>query len=391
MKRGARVVACCALAMSMALVAAVPVQAQIPELLELLFPPPESPAAPESEPAAQPDPPAQPPSPPAATAPPPSPAEAAASRGTFPLSVPQIPRSPARSTNNLIANLQPALERGVPLEEAILSVVAPFPVAGPSRFSHDWLFPRWTPTPHLHQGTDIFADFGTPIVTSEAGRVIRKGTAGAGGLSVWVKGDSGMAYYYAHLQNWAAGLAVNQRVERGQVIGFVGDSGNARGGAPHLHLQMHPNGGPGTPARDPKAFLDDALRQAEEQAQAFAAQTLATGGIPNTAGAPQQLGIVVTKEVDKLLQSSTMRGPEDLMWFSMMDPTLGLLGLARKGAATGVPQAEQLSEAEAQDQQRREDVREAINSRPERIGQLIAEATGRSTVVVGPVSQALIR
>jgi murein DD-endopeptidase MepM/ murein hydrolase activator NlpD len=83
----------------------------------------------------------------------------------------------------------------MPADKAILKVAAPFPVAGPAKFSHDWLFPRYNPTPHLHQGTDIFAAFGTPVVTSEAGRVIKKGTGGAGGISVWVRGDSGTAYY----------------------------------------------------------------------------------------------------------------------------------------------------------------------------------------------------
>ena len=66
------------------------------------------------------------------------------------------------------------------MERLLLQAVAPFPVAGDANFVHDWGFARWTPTPHLHQGTDIFADFGTPIATSESGRVVAKNTAGAG-------------------------------------------------------------------------------------------------------------------------------------------------------------------------------------------------------------------
>jgi len=293
----------------------------------------------------------------------------------------------------LIERLQPAVDRGIPLEQALLAVTSPFPVAGKANFTHDWGFPRYTPTPHLHEGTDIFAAFGTPIVTSEPGRVIKQGTAGAGGISVWVRGDSGMAYYYAHLQSWARDLAVGQRVEKGQVIGFVGDSGNAEGGSPHLHFEMHPGGAPGTPARDPKPFLDDALRQAEEQALAYVQGNFGDvgGGIPNTAGRTVLPGIVVTKEVDKLLQGAAIQAPEDVMWFSMMDPTLGGLGLARQSAASGVPEQALLSEEEKLEAQRLDDVRNAVNTTSQKVANLQAGPADQSMVVVGPVRQALIR
>lgn len=375
----------CVLAMSLVLFTAVPASAQLGDLLNLLFPSPAAPPPPEEE--------APPPAPAPAPAPAPDPAQApAAAAGVdrsqpFPLALPQIRRSPARNTNTLIANLQPAVDRGVPLETAILQVVAPFPVAGKANFSHDWGFPRWTPTPHLHKGTDIFAAFGTPIVTSEAGRVIRMGAAGAGGLSVWVRGDSGMAYYYAHLQNWAKGLSVDQRVERGEVIGFVGDTGNARGGAPHLHFELHPGGAPGTPARDPKPFLDDALRQAEAQAAAFQG---VGPGIPNSAGGTLLPGIIVTKEIDKLLQASAMQGPADVMWFSMMDPTLGVLGLARQGAAAGSTRPPEPTDAETLEAQRLDDVRRAVGARTENVTKLVANSQAKSAVVMGPLRQALV-
>lgn len=209
---------------------------------------------------------------------------------------------------------------------------------------------------------------------------------------MWVRGDSGMAYYYAHLQSWARGLAVGQRVEKGHVIGFVGDSGNAEGGAPHLHFELHPAGGPGTPARDPKPFLDDALRQAEDQATAFVEGNFgAVGGIPNTAGPTVLPGIIVTKEVDKLLQRTSIQSPQDVMWFSMMDPTLGGLGLARQSAAAGAPEQAQLSEAEKSEVQRLDEVRQAVDARSEKVNHFISNSMSRSAVVLGPVKQALIR
>jgi murein DD-endopeptidase MepM/ murein hydrolase activator NlpD len=388
-RRVRKLMVCFVLTMSLVVVTALPVQAQgLDALLNLLFPSPAAPPPPpEPPPAPQAPPPA--PIPPPSTGPPAQAGRPADRSQPFPISVPAIRRSPAKNTNNLFANLQPAVDKGIPLETALLSVVAPFPVAGKANFSHDWGFPRYSPTPHLHEGTDIFAAFGTPVVTSEPGKVIAKGTAGAGGISVWVRGDTGMAYYYAHLQSWSQGLAVGQRVEKGYVIGFVGDTGNAEGGSPHLHFETHPGGGPGTPARDPKPFLDDALRRAEDQAIAFAQGT--AGGIPNTAGRTILPGIIITKEVDKLLQASAMQAPEDLMWFSMLDPTLGALGLARRSASTGVPQQETLTEAQKADEQRLDDVRQAVDARTQKINDFLAKGVAKSAVVLGPVKQALIR
>lgn len=387
MRRGVKLAVCFALTVSLVVLPAFPASAQLEGLLNLLFPTPAAPPPPEPPPAPQAPPPA--PIPPPQTGPPSSGSQAVDRSQPFPLAVPSIRRSPAKNTNNLFTNLQPAVEKGIPVDTALLSVVSPFPVAGKANFSHDWGFPRYTPTPHLHEGTDIFAAFGTPIVTSEAGKVVSKGTAGAGGISVWVKGDSGMAYYYAHLQSWAQGLAVGQRVEKGYVIGFVGDSGNAEGGSPHLHFETHPAGGPGSPARDPKPFLDDALRRAEDQAIQFAQG--ASGGIPNTAGRTILPGIVITKEVDKLLQQSAMQGPEDLIWFAMMDPTLGTLGLARQSASTGGLQQETLTENQKVEEQRLDDVRNAVNLRSQKITDFLAREVSKSAVVLGPVKQALIR
>ncbi len=377
------------MAFSLVALTAVPANAQLQELLNLLIPPP-TPAPPPAEPApapVAPAPGAPAPGVPAPAAAPPPPVNPRTQ--PFPIALPQIRRSPARNTNVLIERLQPAIARGVPLEAALLTVTAPFPVAGKANFSHDWGFPRYSPAPHLHEGTDVFAAFGTPIISSEAGRVLRKGTAGAGGISVWLRGDSGMAYYYAHMQSWARDLEVGQRIEKGYVIGFVGDTGNAEGGTPHLHFEIHPGGGPGTPARDPKPFLDDALRQAEEQAAAFIAGNMS--GIPNTAGRTLIPGIVVTKEVDKLLQNTVIAAPEDVMWFSMMDPTLGVLGLARQSATGGAVEQAQLTEEQKAEAQRLDDVRGAINSRSKKMTDFIGNSVSKSAVVLGPVKQALIR
>ena len=65
---------------------------------------------------------------------------------------------------------------------------------------------------------------------------------------LWVAGDSGNGYYYAHLSAFAPGIHDGQRVRAGELVGFVGDTGNARGTSPHLHFEIHPGGiGPVNP------------------------------------------------------------------------------------------------------------------------------------------------
>jgi murein DD-endopeptidase MepM/ murein hydrolase activator NlpD len=122
-----------------------------------------------------------------------------------------------------------------------------FPIAG--RYSVPLIdsfgFPRMpgTPDAHWHEGIDIFAPRGTPLVATERGVVSRIGNGRLGGLKLWLRGESGADWYYAHLDGFAPGLHNGQVVEAGQLLGYVGNTGNAVGTPPHLHMQVHPNGG----------------------------------------------------------------------------------------------------------------------------------------------------
>lgn len=120
-----------------------------------------------------------------------------------------------------------------------------FPVGEPYSFIDSWGYPRMTGTEyeHGHQGSDIMAPFGTPLYAAERGITIRVGDDVLGGTKLWVKGQSGTYYYYAHMQSYADGIAEGTLVEAGDVVGFVGNSGNAQGGPPHVHFQIHPGGG----------------------------------------------------------------------------------------------------------------------------------------------------
>jgi murein DD-endopeptidase MepM/ murein hydrolase activator NlpD len=106
-------------------------------------------------------------------------------------------------------------------------------------------FPRMpgTPDEHWHEGIDIFAPAGAPLLATERGVVTRVGSGRLGGLTVWIKGESGAAWYYAHLQAHAAGLHEGMLVEAGDLVGYVGNTGNAIGTPPHLHMEIHPGGG----------------------------------------------------------------------------------------------------------------------------------------------------
>jgi peptidoglycan LD-endopeptidase LytH len=91
-----------------------------------------------------------------------------------------------------------------------------------------------------HQGTDMFAAYGEPMYAVAAGTV-RVKNSGLGGRTIWLNASNGHAYYYAHLSDWNVGDGAS--VSQGQTIGFNGDSGNAKGTSPHLHFEIHPNGG----------------------------------------------------------------------------------------------------------------------------------------------------
>lgn len=95
-----------------------------------------------------------------------------------------------------------------------------------------------------HQGNDIMADRGTPLVAVVDATVdrVQRTERGLGGIYVWLERADGTEYYYAHMDTIAANLAEGDRVAAGQVIGTIGNTGDARGGAPHLHFEIRLRG-----------------------------------------------------------------------------------------------------------------------------------------------------
>ncbi len=114
------------------------------------------------------------------------------------------------------------------------------PQATPMWFRNDWGNPR--SGGRTHKGTDIFGARGGKVF-AVVGGTLRTRTGGLGGIALWLRGDDGHSYYFAHLDSWASGVRTGTRVSQGAVIGYVGNTGNARGGAHHTHFEIHPNGG----------------------------------------------------------------------------------------------------------------------------------------------------
>lgn len=122
------------------------------------------------------------------------------------------------------------------------------PVDGPVRFTDTWGAAR--SGGRSHKGTDMLAATGTPTVAPVSGRVEHR-NSGLGGLSWYVYGDNGHKYYGTHLSAYERVGAGH--VNAGEVIGYVGDTGNAAG-TPHLHFEFMPGGGASI---NPYPILDD--------------------------------------------------------------------------------------------------------------------------------------
>jgi murein DD-endopeptidase MepM/ murein hydrolase activator NlpD len=140
-----------------------------------------------------------------------------------------------------------------------------FPVGDPHAFGDSFGAPRMMGTgyEHAHQGTDIMAPAGTPLLAVERGIITEMGTDVLGGTKLWLKGESGTYYYYAHLSAFAEGLTNGALVEAGDIVGLVGDTGNAKGGAPHLHFEIHPDGGVAVNPYPLLKVIDDLNQQAK--------------------------------------------------------------------------------------------------------------------------------
>ena len=122
------------------------------------------------------------------------------------------------------------------------SLTLQMPVVGIQTFdlSNSWGNPR-DGGRRKHKGIDIFAPKGTGIVAVADGIISYLGEQPKGGLCLWLATENGTSFYYAHLDRWAAGLYEGMEVRSGELLGYVGNTGNARTTPPHLHFAVNDN------------------------------------------------------------------------------------------------------------------------------------------------------
>jgi Peptidase family M23 len=183
---------------------------------------------------------------------------AVASPGNYPIDGPRIKRSHTTSTTT-----------SKPATVNASRIV--FPVVGRVQYTNDFGDPR---PQGPHQGNDIMAPKRALAVAAEAGKVKFWTTSATAGCMLYLYGKSGTTYLYIHLNNdlttrndnrgkcvagvsYAPGLKNGTKVKAGQLLGFVGDSGDANGVASHLHFEVHPHDGR---AVSPYKYLNRAYR-----------------------------------------------------------------------------------------------------------------------------------
>jgi murein DD-endopeptidase MepM/ murein hydrolase activator NlpD len=126
-----------------------------------------------------------------------------------------------------------------------------FPVYGGADTADDFGGPRQIGP---HQGNDIFAEFGAPVVAVTDGTVSKVGTLPISGNRLWLTTPGGDAFFYAHMSAFSTAAVDGAQVKAGTVLGFVGNTGDAEPTPPHLHFEVHP-GGEAQDAVDPHPIL----------------------------------------------------------------------------------------------------------------------------------------
>jgi Peptidase family M23 len=212
-----------------------------------------------------------------------------------------------------------------------------FPVLGRARLTGSFGDARGQ---GAHQGEDIMAERRTPALAAEAGRVKFHTTSGRAGCMLYLYGRSGTEYLYVHLNNdltsgndnqgecvpgtaYWKGLRNGAVVEAGQPIGFVGNSGDANGGSPHLHFEVHPRGGR---AVDPMPYLRTAKRLLF-YARAGTIVTLVMSG-----------KVVAARSDSLRMMVETLRGAMNVTLRKLGRPltvTVPATALVERGATTG--------------------------------------------------------
>ena len=283
-----------------------------------------------------------------------------------------IQRSPSNSSRALYdAVISQLVPLGLSEQEAIRIGFGRFPIAGVANFTHDWYFPRWGPGFRFHMGTDVFAPHGTPVRAPVDGTVT-SGSGSLGGLFVKVFQPDGTYFYMAHLSGLVEGFQEGMAVKTGDIVGYVGNSGNARTTPPHVHLGIYTAG---RDATDPKPILDQMLAEAlaalpgvveHVKSQQPATPAAPTAGVEPAARVPQSL-----------LASSLLRSLVDERAAGSLDTAVLLEAVGNPSSAgLAVAEAEASQLAASIDWSEREARTRTQRALVERVDQMFRSALG---------------
>ncbi|MEY2452610.1 MAG: peptidoglycan LD-endopeptidase LytH [Acidimicrobiaceae bacterium] len=234
-------------------------------------------------------------------------------------------RSGASDDHLLVAGEKALLAAGVEPDQAARVAYGRFPVAGPAAWVDDWYAPRFTGTTfRFHLGLDLIAAYGTPL-RAPADGIARIDNNPLGGLAVKVVQPDGTFFYLAHMSATADGLVDGMPVKVGDLLGYVGQSGDATG--PHCHFGIYQFGSNPLP---PKPYIDQWV--ADQGAQLPDIIAAITGTTPRPLLAT---GIVRQLTEDGVRAAETPGGPSrtELLFATSASPSGGALQIAQASAA----------------------------------------------------------
>lgn len=143
----------------------------------------------------------------------------------------------AGTGQSLVLDVVPHGSRALPASASPHLIV---PVAGVRQSTLRDSFSDKRSGGRTHKAIDIMAPAGTPVLAAAAGVVVGLETSALGGISLYERDlDGRTIYFYAHLRGYRPGLRVGDLVRQGDVLGFVGETGNVVAGGPHLHFAVH--------------------------------------------------------------------------------------------------------------------------------------------------------
>jgi Peptidase family M23 len=252
-----------------------------------------------------------------------------------------MPRSHRTTARGILFLLFMGVFAGTAQAAASVPAITAFPVVGNVHYTNDFGDPR---PQGPHEGNDIMSVRHQPAVAFERGTVEKHVGSSLGTCMLYLHGDSGMTYVYIHLNNdltmqndndggcrngvsWAPGLKNGQTVRRGQLVGFVGDSGDADGIQPHLHFEVRKPGGrainpftylnkakhllyPRPAATDPVSLILNKAKvlSADPAAATLTVTTKRIRVLPSQAGYPFARNLVLSVPTDATLERVTSTG-----------------------------------------------------------------------------------